>query len=83
LPFDLDFRGQRLQSTLVSYNINEMLGTKMRALVTFLRLDSRTSFSKAMGRVSIEFDVERNRPRILMAAPARRHALPASGSLDR
>jgi predicted nucleotidyltransferase component of viral defense system len=32
LPFEVDFRGQRLQSTLVSYNINEMLGTKMRAL---------------------------------------------------
>ena len=32
LPFAVAFRGQSLQSTLVSYNINEMLGTKMRAL---------------------------------------------------
>jgi hypothetical protein len=39
--------------------------------VTFLRLDSRTSFSEALGRVSIEFDVERNRPRILVTAPGR------------
>jgi predicted nucleotidyltransferase component of viral defense system len=32
LPFEVVFRGERLQSTLVSYNINEMLATKMRAL---------------------------------------------------
>ncbi|HUI61803.1 MAG TPA: nucleotidyl transferase AbiEii/AbiGii toxin family protein [Steroidobacteraceae bacterium] len=32
LPFEVEFRGQRLQSALVSYNINEMLATKMRAL---------------------------------------------------
>jgi predicted nucleotidyltransferase component of viral defense system len=32
LPFEFNFRGKRLQSTLVSYDINEMLGTKMRAL---------------------------------------------------
>jgi predicted nucleotidyltransferase component of viral defense system len=42
LPFDLDFRDQRLQSTLVSYNINEMLGTKMRAL--FQRQKGRDLF---------------------------------------
>src|SRR3981081_3639772 len=42
LPFELDFRGQRLQSTLVSYNINEMLGTKMRAL--FQRKKGRDLF---------------------------------------
>jgi predicted nucleotidyltransferase component of viral defense system len=42
LPFALDFRGQRLKSTLVSYNINEMLGTKMRAL--FQRKKGRDLF---------------------------------------
>jgi predicted nucleotidyltransferase component of viral defense system len=42
LPFALDFRGERLQSTLVSYNINEMLGTKMRAL--FQRKKGRDLF---------------------------------------
>jgi predicted nucleotidyltransferase component of viral defense system len=42
LPFELTFRGQRLQSTLVSYNINEMLGTKMRAL--FQRRKGRDLF---------------------------------------
>ncbi len=42
LPFGLEFRGERLQSTLVSYNINEMLGTKMRAL--FQRRKGRDLF---------------------------------------
>jgi predicted nucleotidyltransferase component of viral defense system len=42
LPFELDFRGKRLQSTLVSYNVNEMLGTKMRAL--FQRKKGRDLF---------------------------------------
>jgi predicted nucleotidyltransferase component of viral defense system len=42
LPFEFGFRGQRLQSTLVSYNINEMLGTKMRAL--FQRKKGRDLF---------------------------------------
>lgn len=32
LPFEVRFRGKPLQGTLVSYNINEMLATKMRAL---------------------------------------------------
>lgn len=39
LPFDVGFRGQRLRSTVISYNINEMLGTKMRAM-----------FQRRMGR---------------------------------
>jgi hypothetical protein len=30
LPLALNFRSQSLKSTIVSYNINEMLGTKMR-----------------------------------------------------
>ena len=42
LPFAFNFRGERLQSTLVSYNINEMLGTKMRAL--FQRKKGRDLF---------------------------------------
>jgi hypothetical protein len=42
LTFALDFRGERLQSTLVSYDINEMLGTKMRAL--FQRKKGRDLF---------------------------------------
>jgi hypothetical protein len=30
--FEVGFRGQFLRSTIVSYNINEVLGTKMRAM---------------------------------------------------
>ncbi len=33
LPFELDFRGGAVSATIVSYNINEMLGTKMRAML--------------------------------------------------
>ena len=32
LPLELTFRGERLHSTLVSYHLNEMLATKMRAM---------------------------------------------------
>jgi hypothetical protein len=39
--------------------------------VTFLRLDARTSFSEALNRVTIERDVERGRPRIVVTAPGR------------
>ena len=42
LPFDVGFRGQQLRSTVVSYNINEMLGTKMRAM--FQRRKGRDLF---------------------------------------
>jgi predicted nucleotidyltransferase component of viral defense system len=42
LPFEVGFRGKRLQSTLLSYNINEMLATKMRAL--FQRRKGRDLF---------------------------------------
>lgn len=42
LPLALNIRGQSLESTIVSYNINEMLGTKMRAL--FQRRKGRDLF---------------------------------------
>ena len=42
LPLALNIRGQSLESTVVSYNINEMLGTKMRAL--FQRRKGRDLF---------------------------------------
>ncbi len=42
LPFELEFRRRRLTSTIISYNINEMLGTKMRAL--FQRKKGRDLF---------------------------------------
>jgi predicted nucleotidyltransferase component of viral defense system len=42
LPLALNVRGQSLESTIVSYNINEMLGTKMRAL--FQRRKGRDLF---------------------------------------
>ena len=32
LPFPMQFRGANLGTEIVSYNINEMLATKMRAL---------------------------------------------------
>ncbi|MGH8261351.1 MAG: AlbA family DNA-binding domain-containing protein [Steroidobacteraceae bacterium] len=39
--------------------------------VTFFRLDLRESFSEALNRISIEWDVRKNRPRILVVAPGR------------
>jgi predicted nucleotidyltransferase component of viral defense system len=42
LPFAVEFRGARLGTELVSYNINEMLATKMRAL--FQRKKGRDLF---------------------------------------
>ncbi|HLB50190.1 MAG TPA: nucleotidyl transferase AbiEii/AbiGii toxin family protein [Anaerolineales bacterium] len=42
LGSELGFRGQLLRSTIVSYNINEMLGTKMRAM--FQRKKGRDLF---------------------------------------
>src|SRR5882757_1945165 len=42
LPVALDFRREHLESTVVSYDINEMLGTKMRAL--FQRKKGRDLF---------------------------------------
>ena len=42
LPFEMTFRGERLHSTLVSYHLNEMLATKMRAM--FQRKQGRDLF---------------------------------------
>ncbi|MHB1241478.1 MAG: nucleotidyl transferase AbiEii/AbiGii toxin family protein [Gammaproteobacteria bacterium] len=42
LPFELEFRGNTALVTIVSYNINEMLGTKMRAM--FQRKKGRDLF---------------------------------------
>lgn len=42
LPFEFGFRGALLQSPIVSYDINEMLGTKMRAM--FQRKKGRDLF---------------------------------------
>jgi predicted nucleotidyltransferase component of viral defense system len=42
LPFMVEFRGQNLRTELVSYNVNEMLATKMRAL--FQRKKGRDLF---------------------------------------
>ncbi len=42
LPFALDFRGDRLATNVISYDLNEMLGTKMRAL--FQRKKGRDLF---------------------------------------
>lgn len=42
LPFTVEFRGAKLGTDLVSYNINEMLATKMRAL--FQRKKGRDLF---------------------------------------
>jgi predicted nucleotidyltransferase component of viral defense system len=39
LPFSFEFRGETLSTTILSFNINEMLGTKMRAL--FQRIKGR------------------------------------------
>jgi hypothetical protein len=40
--------------------------------VTVLALNSRTSFSESLERVTIEFDAIRNRPLLLVTAPGRR-----------
>jgi predicted nucleotidyltransferase component of viral defense system len=42
LPYAVEFRGAKLETELVSYNINEMLATKMRAL--FQRKKGRDRF---------------------------------------
>ena len=42
LPFTVQYRGQALRTSLISYNIDEMLGTKMRAL--FQRKNGRDLF---------------------------------------
>ena len=42
LPFSLPFRGEQLSTTIRSFDINEMLGTKMRAL--FQRVKGRDLF---------------------------------------
>jgi predicted nucleotidyltransferase component of viral defense system len=42
LPFEIPFRGERRRTELVSYNINEMLATKMRAM--FQRRKGRDLF---------------------------------------
>jgi predicted nucleotidyltransferase component of viral defense system len=42
LPFTIEFRGVNLRTELISYNVNEMLATKMRAL--FQRKKGRDLF---------------------------------------
>lgn len=50
LGFEVSFRGQFLRSTIVSYNINEMLGTKLRAM--FQRKKGRDLFDLYWGLTS-------------------------------